>query len=93
MFWRLNVFRQLFCFAFHELIVEEDANQRAGFIGVCQRDKALVFELQCFVAAKAGCGFNGFHRRDRRRVVFTRRLHHHTFGDGEAHGRFNLAEL
>ena len=45
MFWRLNVFGQLFGFAFHELIVQEDTDQRASLIGVRQRDKALIFEL------------------------------------------------
>jgi hypothetical protein len=52
MFWRLNVFGQLFGFAFHELIVQEDTDQRASFIGVRQRDKALIFELQRFIAPK-----------------------------------------
>ena len=46
MFWGLNVFGQLFSFAFHELIVQEDANQRAGFVGVRQRDEALIFQFQ-----------------------------------------------
>ena len=93
MFWGLNVFGQLFSFAFHELIVQEDANQRAGFVGVRQRDEALIFQFQGFVTAQTGGRFNGFHCRDRRRVVFTRRLHHHAFGDGEAHGGFYLAEF
>ena len=93
MFWRFNVFGELFGFALHKLIVKEDTNQRAGFVGVRQRDKALVFQLQGFITAQTGCRFNGFHRRDRRRVVFTRRLHHHALGDGEAHGGFNFAEL
>ena len=92
-FWRFNVFGELFGFALHKLIVKEDTNQRAGFVGVRQRDKALVFQLQGVITAQTGCRFNGFHRRDRRRVVFTRRLHHHAFGDGEAHGGFNFAEL
>ena len=88
-----HVFSQLFGFTLHELIVEEDTDQRAGFIGVRQRDKALIFELQRLVASETSSRFNGFHRRDRRRVVFTRRLHDHAFGDGEAHGGFNFAEF
>ena len=93
MFWRFNVFGQLPGFTLHELIVEEDTDQRASFIGVRQRDKALIFELQRFIASETSSCLNGFHRRERCRVVFTRRLHHHAFGDGEAHGGFNLAEF
>ncbi|MNE16166.1 hypothetical protein D3C80_1091040 [compost metagenome] len=91
--WHLNVFCQLFCFAFHELIVQENTNQRAGFIGVRQRDETLVFEFERLFTTKARSGFNGFYSGNRRRVVLARRLHHHAFGNGKAHGGFNFAEL
>ncbi|EIM35643.1 hypothetical protein PGS1_12922 [Enterobacter cloacae subsp. cloacae GS1] len=51
---------ELFGFALHKLIVKEDTNQRAGFVGVRQRDKALVFQLQGVITAQTGCRFNGF---------------------------------
>ncbi|MNY24392.1 hypothetical protein D3C86_1581020 [compost metagenome] len=93
MFWRFNVFGQLFGFAFYELVVEENTDQRARFAGVRQRNEALIFEFQRFVAAKACGGFDGFHGGNRCRIVFACRLHHHAFGDGEAHGGFNFAEF
>ncbi len=38
---RLDIFGQLFRFRFDVLVVQEDTNQRAGLIGMGQRDKAL----------------------------------------------------
>ncbi len=43
LFWRLNIFGELLRFTLHELIVEENTDQRTGFVGVSQRDKTLVF--------------------------------------------------
>jgi hypothetical protein len=38
---RLDIFGQLFRFRFDVLVVQEDTDQRAGLIGMRQRDKAL----------------------------------------------------
>ncbi len=40
---RLDIFGQLFRFRFDVLVVQEDTNQRAGLIGMGQRDKAFIF--------------------------------------------------
>ena len=58
-----------------------------------QWNKTFVFQIQRFFTAKAGRCFDGFHRRDGCRIVFTRGLHHHAFCNGEAHGGFNFAEF
>ena len=90
---RLDIFGQLFRFRFDVLVVQEDTNQRAGLIGMGQRDKAFIFQHQGFFTTKTCGGFNGFHRGDRRRVMFPGRLCDHAFGNREAHGSFNFAEL
>lgn len=43
---RLDIFGQLFRFRFDVLVVQEDTNQRAGLIGMGQRDKAFIFQHQ-----------------------------------------------
>lgn len=40
---RLDIFGQLFRFRFDVLVVQEDTNQRAGLIGMGQRDKSFYF--------------------------------------------------
>lgn len=45
---RLDIFGQLFRFRFDVLVVQEDTNQRAGLIGMGQRDKALFFQHRGF---------------------------------------------
>ena len=89
----LNILRQFFRFRFDVLIVEENTDQRTRLVGVRQRDKTLVFQVQRFFTTKAGGSFNRFHGGDRGWVMFPCRLRNHAFGDGKAHGRFNFAEF
>ena len=49
---RLDIFGQLFRFRFDVLVVQEDTNQRAGLIGMGQRDKAFIFQHQGFFTTK-----------------------------------------
>ncbi len=93
LFRRLNIFGQLFGFTFYILIVEEDTDQRTSFIGMRQRNKAFIFQIQRFFTTKTRGGFNGFHCGHRRRIMFTRRLCDHAFSDGKAHRCFNLTEF
>ncbi len=90
---RLDIFGQLFRFRFDVLVVQEDTNQRAGLIGMGQRDKALFSSTRASSRPGTRGGFNGFDRGDRRRVMLPGGLRDHAFGNREAHGGFNFAEL
>jgi hypothetical protein len=48
----VSTFLVSFSLCFDVLIVQEDTDQRAGLVGVRQRDKALIFQLQRFFATK-----------------------------------------
>ncbi len=74
------------------LIIQEDADQRLGDIGLGQLDKALCLNDQRFVTAHTCGGFDGFHRGHRRRIVFTRHGGNHAGGGGEAHHGFQFGE-
>ncbi|ESC75996.1 hypothetical protein SEEN4881_04297, partial [Salmonella enterica subsp. enterica serovar Newport str. WA_14881] len=52
LFRRLNIFGQLFGFTFYILIVEEDTDQRTSLIGMRQRNKAFIFQIQRFFTTK-----------------------------------------
>ncbi|ETJ33871.1 hypothetical protein Q604_UNBC11695G0001, partial [human gut metagenome] len=45
LFRRFNVFGEFLRFAFYILIVKENADQCASFVGMRQRDKTFVFQI------------------------------------------------
>ena len=74
------------------LIVQEDADQRLGYVGLGQLDETLRLDVERLVAAHAGGGLDGFDCGHGRRIVLARHGGNHAGGCGEAHHGFQLGE-